>query len=230
MGLHQQPHAQSVCNLLCLPAELRTPIYILLLTLPTSAPQSRALLPPLDSLNLDPPQPTHRTAILTASRLINREATHLLYYLNTFLAHSTLLTSLPSHVLNPSIPILSHAYTKMIKKWHIHVRLDIDARFTEAQVTDAFSGAEELVVECSEAMFRSSGCGVLMSFRGIRGVKDAMVKGNVEDGVKEWLEKRMRRPIGWMDGGDDEIAGWDALRVLDASGRQRYEIWKDGGR
>ena len=127
------------------------------------------------------------------------------------------------------------------------MRLDVDPRFTEEQATEAFTGANELTVDCTEAMFRSAGCGVVMLFRGVRGVGRARVKGGgVDEGVRAWLEDVMMSPVGEkreVDGWKERVVGDDvwATRGLDTvrnvtgadggvSAGEVYDLWVHGNR
>lgn len=248
------PPSQDQSILLSLPAELRVPIYTFILTLPTcrklidandifsDASRGSSGASVISSATKAPP---NVTAILTTCRLTAEEASPLLYSLNTFTAHSTLMTSLPSPLLSPSHKILNPVHVRNIRKWHIHVRLDVDPRFTEEQVTAAFTGCEELTVDCTEAMFRSAGCGVVLLFAGVRDVGRVKIRGGgVDDGVRDWLQRRMRKPIGWEgDGKWWESAGADvwARRGMDrsvvgdaggtnAGASSGYEVWTHGNR
>lgn len=104
---------------------------------------------------------------------------------------------------------------KRIRRWYIKVRLDTDPRFKEESVTEAFSGCEELEVEATEAMFRSAGVGVLMLFKGVRGVGKAKVGGSVTDSFAKWLENSMTSKVGC--GVEDYDIGL-------------YEVWARGNR
>jgi hypothetical protein len=115
------------------------------------------------------------------------------------------------YLINPARPIYCKGVTQRIRRWCITVRLDIDARFTEEDVTKAFLGAEELEVEAKEAMYRSAGNGVLLLFKGVRGVKEVRVSGSVENEFREWLEGEMRRPAG--EEGSVVPEGWRERRV-----------------
>ena len=117
------------------------------------------------------------------------------YKNNIFTAHSTLQTSLP-YLLHPSRPVLSPTAASLITRWRIHVRLDVDQRYSAQDVTQAFTGCEELEVEAAETMFRGSGSGILMLFEHVRGVKKARVWGSVEEELARWLESVMMSAVG----------------------------------
>ncbi|TKX25722.1 hypothetical protein C1H76_2001 [Elsinoe australis] len=168
-------HPQSQSPLFHLPPELRQQIYIHLLSAPT------------------PSTPLHPSLLATCRRL-HHESSPLLYSL-TFEAHPTLLTSLPYYHMR-SRPV-SPSLTPRIRKWHITVRLDVDARFTHEQVREAFTGCEELTVEVMQAMYGSCDFGVLGGFEGVRDVRRARVVGSLGDGrYGVWLEKRMMLGVG----------------------------------
>lgn len=182
--------------LLALPGELRNIIYRLLLTsvIPTrmrrrmsqshgSAPQDGL---PLVSIAI---------ALLSTCKQVYAEASPILYSENMFSAHPSLLISLPC-LVNPSRQIRTPELGTRIRRWYIGVRLDTDARFKEEDATVAFSGAEELEIDASEAMFRTAGVKNLMLFQGVRGVGRAKVHGSVERNFAAWLERSMMTPIG----------------------------------
>lgn len=179
-----------------LPAELRNIIYRLLLTLKL-APHLRRLSITTSRAagSSSKPPPYVCLNLLATCRQINTEASPILYAENTFIAHPNLLTNVP-HLLDPGRPLRVPACARRIRRWYIHVRLDTDARFTVDEVQAAFSGAEELVVEASQAMYRAAGNGVLMLFTSVRGVGEAHVFGSVADSFARWLEKSMTRAKG----------------------------------
>jgi len=168
-------------SFLHLPGEIRNQIYHLVLIHPSYPPA----------------QSTHNLVpnILSTCRQITHEATPILYSLNTFTAHPSLLTSMP-YLHSPTRPLYTPGLHTRIRRWRIQVRLDCDARFTEEDVTKAFTGCEELEIEAKEAMFRGAGNAVLMLFAGVRAVKSARVIGSVDREFAEWLEESMERVIG----------------------------------
>lgn len=94
----------------------------------------------------------------------------------------------------------------------MQVRLDVDALYTSAAVAAAFSGAEELEVEVSQAMYDSCGIGVLRRFEGVRGVGRARVGGSVPDRrYARWLEERMMSGVGEVGEGEEFVGdeGWE---------------------
>lgn len=153
----------------------------------------------------------------------------------------------------PSLPPLGRSITAprilaYMRHWHLQVRLDTDARFTQAAVTAAFSGAEELEIECWQAMYGAADPGaVLGRFSGVRGVKRCVVKGSIGPAWRERIEKSVMRPakkeqqVSCEDCGcshvhgtdeEDEQQEWDwGVVEKDMFGGQRmYELWEHGGR
>lgn len=177
--------------LLSLPAELRLEVYAYLLL-------SRLHHVPRHLL---PFGPLLYPAILSTCRLVNAEATALLYAHNIFTAHSSLLTSLPHHA-SPQRPLLAPSCVSQVRHWRIVVRLDCDVRFSVEAARRAFNGAETLVVEAEQSMFKGAGYGVLLALEGVRGVKVARVKGGVDPDIARWLEGRMMSDEEW-DGGTE---------------------------
>jgi hypothetical protein len=172
--------------LLRLPGEIRNQIYgLLLIAPPPGTPR------PLGSNHQIYPQ------ILSACRQIHREATAVLYGMNTFIAHCSLLSSLPQ-LCRWQHPITSYDMINMIKRYHIYVRLDCDPRFTAKMARDSFTGMEELTVEVFQSQFGSSDYMVLRLFEEIRGVKRARVFGSTSAFPEyiSWLEKAMMSPEG----------------------------------
>jgi len=168
-------------SFLHLPGEIRNHIYHLVLIHPSCPPRR-------STHNLVP-------NLLSTCRQITQEATPILYSLNTFTAHPSLLTSMP-YLHSPTRPLYTPGLHTRIRRWRIQIRLDCDARFTEEDVTKAFTGCEELEIEAKEAMFRGAGNAVLMLFAGVRAVKSARVIGSVDREFAEWLEESMESVIG----------------------------------
>lgn len=172
-----------------LPAELRNQIYEELLCANTPTKLSDLASTP----RIPSPAPTY-SAILATCKRIYEEAKDLLYTTHIFHAHPSLLTALP-HLMTTSKPILYPTVLSKIKRWQLTIRLDTDPRFTAAQATAAFSGAEFLELKAWQSMFDGCNAAVLKLFTGIRGVKCARVVGSVEEGLARWLEERMMSPI-----------------------------------
>jgi len=76
----------------------------------------------------------------------------------------------------------------------------MDAGFSKAQVSDAFSGAEELEVEVWQPMFAEADLAVLRLFEGVREVRRAKVSGCVGRGYGAWLEGIMMADYGFVLG------------------------------
>jgi hypothetical protein len=98
----------------------------------------------------------------------------------------------------------------------VQVRLDVDARFSKAQVSDAFSGADELEVEVWQATFAAADLTVLKLFEGVRGVGRAKVTGSVGREYAACLEGVMMADYGFVVGKRPEEEG----RV--------YDVWTHG--
>ncbi|MCJ1284037.1 hypothetical protein MMC26_003368 [Xylographa opegraphella] len=179
---------------LSLPGELRNAIYALLLT-PTSQSNPHPFHHPLR-------QHHHLTpSLLRVCHQLHAESAPFLYA-HPFRAHSSLLTSFP-HFADPARPLTSRFYISLIRKWRISVRLDTDPNWSKRQVTDAFSGVEELSVDVWEASFGAAGVRVLEGFWDVRGVGTARVRGCVERRMGRWLERLMESEMGV------EVVGWD---------------------
>ncbi|KAF2720418.1 hypothetical protein K431DRAFT_285894 [Polychaeton citri CBS 116435] len=214
----------SSSSLLALPAELRNTIWSLLLIHDQEAYSFSQTHYAAANLRDYSPRTTHRfsPSILYTCKQINAEGTPILYGANTFNAHASLLASLPSLILFSRgsrkalcPPVTSRRVINLIKRFHFHVRLDTDPRFTRAQAEESFSGAEEVVVDVFQAMYGSCGFEVLALLEGVRGVERAVVGGSVGNGkYARWLEGSMMAPVGaevrgFLEGGGVERAGWD---------------------
>jgi len=176
----------SDLTFLHLPGEIRNQIYNLLLVLP----------PPSKPKILGSDQSIY-PLVLLACRKVYHEARAILYGTNTFLAHYSLLSSMPQ-LLRWHKPITSAALISMIKRYHVCVRLDCDPRFNKESVRDAFTSVESLTVEVFQSQFGSSGHEVLELFEDVRGVDAARVYGSVTafPNYVSWLEKAMMSPVG----------------------------------
>ena len=201
--------------LLRLPGEIRNQIYGLLLIAPP-----HGIYHPLGS------NPQIYPQILSVCRQIHREATDVLYGNNTFIAHYSLLSSLP-HLRRWQYPITSSALIAMIKRYHIYVRLDCDPRFTVETVRDAFTGIEELTVEVFQSQFGSSDYTILRLFEGIRGVKHARVFDSITAFPEYicWLENAMMSPKGMsvVDYGESEAEVVRDLWTVGGPKEQRFK-------
>ncbi|KAF1924183.1 uncharacterized protein M421DRAFT_73088 [Didymella exigua CBS 183.55] len=168
-----------------LPAELRNQIYEELLCANTPTKLSDIA----STSRIPAPAPTS-PAILATCKRIHEEAKDLLYTTHIFHAHPSLLTTLP-HLMTTSNPLLYPTVLSKIKRWQLTIRLDTDPRFTAAQATAAFSGAEFLELKAWQSMFDGCNAAVLKLFTGIRGVKFARVVGSVDEELARWLGERM---------------------------------------
>lgn len=186
-----------------LPGEIRNQIYgLLLIAPPPSTPRQLGSNPPI------------YPEILRVCRQIHREATDILYGKNIFIAHYSLLSSLPQ-LRRWQHPVTSSGLIAMIKRYHIYVRLDCDPRFTVETARDAFTGMEDLTIEVFQSQFGSSDYTVLRLFEEIRGVKRARVFGSVTAFPEyiSWLESAMMSPKG-MSVAEYEENGAKVVRDL----------------
>ncbi|EMC97908.1 hypothetical protein BAUCODRAFT_66757 [Baudoinia panamericana UAMH 10762] len=175
---------QKASPLLTLPPELRNIIWHCLLV-QTRDESSR-------------PPDRFCASVLRTCKQIHYEGTEILYGENVFLAHPSLLATLPSFLLRSKPnriclpPVTTPRLTNIIRRYFIHVRLDTDPRFSRSQVEESFSGAEELEIEVFQAMYGSCDFSVLNLFEGVRGVGKAVVQGSVGDGrYADWLARCM---------------------------------------
>ena len=177
----------SPSPLLTLPGEIRNQIYALLLCNIPALGQPRPLLDP---------QQIH-PQILSVCRQLHHEVTPILYAHNTFLAHFSLLSALPQ-LRRWHDPVKSAPLISLIRRYHVYVRLDCDAHFSDAAAAEAFSGVETLTVEAVQTQFGSSDFAVLRRFEGVRGVGTVRITGS-DFGFREyarWLEGVMMSPVG----------------------------------
>ncbi|GAB7354187.1 hypothetical protein MBLNU459_g4739t1 [Dothideomycetes sp. NU459] len=201
---------------LSLPPEIRNQIYMLLLSPPyitllrkisTRSLCSDYVLP---STGLCP-------ALLGTCKQIHAEALTILYGSNTFAAHVSLLTSMP-HLISPRRPVISGPGRAKIRKWYIHVRLDVDPGFDAAQAEAAFTGAETLEIDVYQSSYGICDTTVLTLFEGVRGVGHATVSGST--GCRpycSWLEQTMMKPVA------------EEIQPFCEEGEE-YEVWKTGNR
>lgn len=206
----QNMSLQPQSRLLSLPAELRNSIW------------EELLIQQNDESQKNGRNERFCANILHTCKQIHAETLPILYGENTFLAHPSLLTSLPSFLLStrPSratLPPVTHPrLLSYIRKFYIHVRLDTDPRFSATQATEAFTGVDELELEVFQAMYGSCDFSVLKLFEGVRGVGKVVVWGSVGDGkYAEWLAGAMMSPPGTERGRFEERyvggdKGWDA--------------------
>jgi hypothetical protein len=170
-----------------LPGEIRNHVYTQLLVIPR-LPFSRLLS-----------RVEHRISprILRVCRAINQEATQILYGLNIFLVNNKFVSSQPRLRLYYN-PVRNTNIVSLIRRYHIRVRLDTDALFSAEQLTETFSGLDELTIDIFQARFGSSDNKVLKLFEGIRGVKKARIIGNLTyvQEYANWLLYSIMTPVG----------------------------------
>ncbi|KAI2780237.1 hypothetical protein F4815DRAFT_152681 [Daldinia loculata] len=207
---HEEDERRVPSPFLALPIEIRLEIFKHLLVLPPDAP------PPSQKTYYRYGQ--HRTppllhpAILRANRQLHAEALPLLYRRNTFLAHNTLLTTLP-RLRRAYDPVLSAHLSGLITRFYVCVRLDAEPGYNRAQAAMQLSNKEEVIIDAWQAAWRGSGPDALRLFEDVRGVRRARVTGSVggfEDYAR-WLEGAMMRepeveiePFSWDAGRGSE--------------------------
>ncbi|KAI0532674.1 hypothetical protein GGR58DRAFT_489442 [Xylaria digitata] len=209
-------------TLLNLPLEIRLEIYTHLLTTPpdsSSYPLSTSSLP-------SPPQspapffiqqtrPSRLyPSILCTCRQLHAECVFVLYSSNTFLAHTSLLTTFPSYFSpsqprKPYAPVRNASLASLVTRFRVRLRLDAEPQFGRDEATAQFSGKSEVVIEAWQAEWRGAGPDSLRLFEGVRGVRTARVTGSTS-GFEEyarWLERAMMagigdyvKPFSWDDG------------------------------
>ena len=184
----QTVYEQDASIFFRLPAELRNEVYKELLCAGT-LPLSKLAEHPGSTYKHEAIHP----AILSTCRKIHDEAADLLYATPVFNAHPSLLTSLP-HLTSFAKPVVCPSVLQKIRRWHLTIRLDTDPRFTTAQATAAFSGAEFVRIHVWQSMFDGCDASVLQLFTGVRGVKVARVSGSADAELSRWLEKSMTQP------------------------------------
>ncbi|EGS18693.1 uncharacterized protein CTHT_0053000 [Thermochaetoides thermophila DSM 1495] len=110
-------------------------------------------------------------SILRVCRLINHEATPLLYTKNLFTPHPVHLTMAPSLYEGPDWFHLARVYhstssvprpipqkwLRHIRRWYLRLQLDAPPQWKPDQVSRALSGAEEITVELFRAGYWCSG-------------------------------------------------------------------------
>jgi hypothetical protein len=213
---------QSASPLLSLPAELRNEIWMhVLVHVPTDGSELTNHWP-VTNRHIIVKHQRFCANILRACKQINAEATPILYGENTFIAHPSLLRTLPSLMIHHKPnrvslpPVTSPRLTNMIKRLYIHVRLDVDARFSKMQAEESFSGLDELEIEVYQAMYDSCDFTNLRLFEGVRGVGKAVVQGSVGNGrYAEFLTRLMMSPPGtevkpFEEGFQRGERGWNA--------------------
>ena len=169
-----------------LPGELRNQIYSILLKNTTAVcsgayrSHDRSTTP----LSIS-------ASILRVSKQIYAETMPLLYTLNCFQAHPTLLSGLP-FLADASRPVLSTAGSSLIRRFHIAVRLDCGPFWSSDNLKIAFSGIDELEIEAWQQSFGASDYSILLAFSSVRSVGKAKVSGSsVPPDFARWLERVM---------------------------------------
>lgn len=199
---------------LSLPAEIRNTIYLLLLKPPNLRTLRRVSTRGLCS-DYILPSTGLCPALLGTCKQINAEAISILYGSNTFAAHASLLSSMP-YLISPRRPIIAGPGRGKIRRWYLHVRLDVDPGFDAERATKAFSGAETLEIDVYQSSYGICDTTVLKLFEGIRDVGMATVSGSTGSRPYcEWLERTMMKATG---------AEVDPF-FEDA---EEYEVWKTG--
>ncbi|MCJ1326510.1 hypothetical protein MMC10_003174 [Thelotrema lepadinum] len=195
-----------------LPPELRNEIYGLLLTNTTPIKPCTHRRYASDSQKT---QTSISASILRVCRQSHYEAMPLLYSLNRFQAHPSLLSGLP-FLADPYRPVTSSACSSFIKKYYIAVRLDNDPTWTSEDVARAFSGMDEVELEGWQTSFGECDNSNLMAFSSVRGVDKAKVHGsNLSHTFTRWLEATMESPE------EEECIPW---QIAD------WNVWRDGNR
>ena len=194
-----------------LPGELRNQIYCILLK-NTTAVRSSAHR----SSDYSQTPISISASILRVSKQIYAEAMPLLYTLNHFNAHPTLLNGLP-YLADSSRPVISAACSSLIRRFHLAVRLDCDPYWTTDDLIKAFSGVDELEVEAWQASFGVCDFSVMFAFSNIRGVGRARVRGySIPSEFARWLEAAMESSR------EEDAVLWD-------QGTQ-WNVWDNGNR
>ncbi|KAI1075864.1 hypothetical protein F5B20DRAFT_368318 [Whalleya microplaca] len=205
-------------TLLTLPLELRLEILSYLLILPSPTPHKSTST----STTSSPSPPTLHPAILRTNHQLHAESLPLLYRHNTFLAHTSLLTTFP-RLRSTSSPILSPHLTTLITRFRVRVRLDAAPGYDRGRATQELSGKEEVVLDAWQAVWRGSGPDVLRLFDGVRGVRRARVVGSV-GGFEEyarWLEGAMMARVGERV----EPFFWDRCCGLGTGVQVAEDVW-----
>jgi len=99
---------------------------------------------------------------------------------------------------------------------HLRLRLDAPAPWPAEKVTQAFTGADELVVQVWQATFLGGvGAETLRRFAWVRGVRRASIRDAPPgfEGFAAWLEKRMCMCMGdWGEEGEEYVCSDEAER------------------
>ena len=216
---------QPGCRLLTLPAELRNQIWRHILIQDTG---TQSLLPVHRPLTTPRDVPRFCANVLRTCKQINTEGTPILYAENIFSAHTNLLASLPSFLLSirprrlSLPPVVCGRVVKLIRRYHVFVRLDTDPRFSRSQVEESFNHADSLEIEVFQSMYGSSDFTVLRLFEGVRGVGKVDIHGSLGDRrYADWLEAAMQ-----LNPGDDPAPFWEKY----VGGQRAWDAWSHGTR
>ncbi|CAN8095683.1 unnamed protein product [Discula destructiva] len=188
-----------MASFLDLSLEIREQVYQHLLLHQPADPDSSSQHSKEQPLVTRPGHPTLHPMILSVCKQTHAEALPILYAQNTFRAHPTLLTSFPSLHSPRAYPPISESScpgVRLIRKWYLTARLDCGPFWTARTVAEAFTGADELMVEVWQSMYDGAGSEVLRLFEGVRGVKRAKIWGSIagREGYVRLLEGLMRGP------------------------------------
>lgn len=126
------------------------------------------------------------------------------------------------YLISPRRPITDGPGRWRIKKWYLHLRLDVDPRFTSSQLKQAFSGAEELEIDVFQPAYGSSDISNLELFEDIREVGKVRVTGSscVDADYARWLEKLLMSPKGTVRQSYKQ----------DSGEAEPWEVWTIGNR
>ena len=174
-----------------LPCEIRLQILRNLLTHSTfiytnSSHQLGPLYPTPLSLSPD---------ILLASKRAYADAIHILYGENTFQAHPQYLAS-SVFAIDPTRLVTAVHCIKLIKRWHVRVRLDCDLYYQPEDLRACFDGCDSLEVEVFRSSWGKGDYEALTGFQRVRGVKRACVHGSVGEAFAKYLETCMMNRSG----------------------------------
>ena len=105
---------------------------------------------------------------------------------------------------------------KLIRRFHIFVRLDTDPRYSARQVEESFNLVDELHIDVFQSMYGSCDFSVLSLFEGVRGVKRVKIDGSLGDRrYANWLADAIKLPLGEVPEPFHEeyvggVKAWDA--------------------
>ncbi|KAH6686157.1 hypothetical protein F5X68DRAFT_208402 [Plectosphaerella plurivora] len=94
-------------------------------------------------------------------------------------------------------PLREVAVLPRIRRFYLRVRLDCDTILRREDVTQAFSGVEELVIDVWQAMFLGADHSALKIFEGVRNVKNPRITGSTTGfhDYARWLEDVMKGEV-----------------------------------